>query len=429
MTDTALTSERAVIGAMLLDERCVDNVMAIASADDLVSERNRAIFKSISYLRDVGSPVDAVTVLSEARKHTGEDLSDYVLEIMRFTPTAANAEEYAEIVAKEAMARRLEQMLTDCRSDLYGGADARAVCAELQGKIGDIAKKQSMTGAISSCDAMVGFMEYRESLKNGAVQPAVKTGYSRVDELLGGGMVAEGLYILAARPGIGKTTLALNIAKQTSRRVPTLFVSLEMSDRQISAKRLALETSIPAWRLMNDAALSQAEEASIYKHASALSEQKITFNRWSGATVSDIGFLARQVEDLGLVIIDYLGLIQTKEGRSLYEKTTYISGALKRLARSLGVPILALAQLNREVESGGRKPRLSDLRDSGAIEQDADGVMFLHCPSGRPKSEDGSTPVLMELLLEKNRHASIGEVDMSFYLSSGRIVQSRSSHG
>ena len=417
----SLTAENGVLGSVLIDSKRLPELRSIITLNDFMTDRGRDIFGVMCRLADKGKPVDAVLVLEELGKNI--EIEEYLIGLMDTTPTAANAKEYAELLARSATGRRLRESLLDGIDKLDIGEDPRVVCGDVQGQVEAIASQESSTGIISSLDAMLEFSDYRNALDQGKTRSAVKTGYAALDKLLGGGMVSEGLYILAARPSVGKTTTALNICESvagTGKAV--LFVSLEMSIRQLSAKRLAMSSGISSQRILNAKDLTGEEYQKISRESASISEKPIYFNRWPSATVDDIGFLARQVKGLELIVIDYLGLISTREGRSLYEKITYISGALKRLARSLGVPILSLAQLNRETT--GRKdnePKLSDLRDSGAIEQDADGVMLLHCPTGVPKSENGITPAELRLILAKNRHGSTGDMGLSFYLTPGRV--------
>ena len=418
-----LNAENAVLGSVLIDGKCLEDLRSIVIPDDFPTERGRNIFKAMCHLADRDKPVDPVVILEAIGG--GRESELYLLDLMQITPTAANAKEYAELLAQKAMSRNLHNALSDGIDELASGGKPRVVCGNLQGQLESIASRESGKGLISSLDAMVEFANYRDALSEGKTRAAVKTGYTALDNMLGGGLVREGLYILAARPSVGKTTTALNICESIAEAgKAVLFVSLEMSTRQLSAKRIAMESGLSSQYILNKKALGDEEQKKMFRAISAIGDRPLSFNRWPGATVEDIGFLARQIRGLELVVVDYLGLISTREGRSLYEKITYISGALKRLARSLGVPILSLAQLNRETT--GRKdnePKLSDLRDSGAIEQDADGVMLLHCPTGVPKSENGITPAELRLILAKNRHGATGDIGLSFYLASGRIKE------
>jgi replicative DNA helicase len=279
---------------------------------------------------------------------------------------------------------------------------------------------------ISSEDAAMDFLEYREQLESGKSEAVLSTGFSKLDMLLGGGMVNSGLYILAARPGIGKTTVGLRVADRAAKQVSVLFVSLEMDAEQLTARRLADRTGIRIGKILMESGLTDEEQAKIAAASSDMAATKLYINRSSGASVEDVALYARSIPDLGLVVVDYLGLLTGKDKGSLYEKVTANSNALKRLARSLKVPVLCLAQLNRMSEQRpDKRPTMADLRDSGAIEQDADGIILLHRPAvylpqeQKPKSWEAEP---MELIVAKNRHGQTGRITLDFFGSNGRIV-------
>ena len=248
-----------------------------------------------------------------------------------------------------------------------------------------------------------------------------------LDKLLGGGMINSGLYLLAARPGMGKTTLALNIADRVAQADPVLFVSLEMDDEQLTAKRISRETGISSERLLMQP-LNDQEYAQVAAATQKLSTLSFYTNKAPAVTVDDISALARSIGGLRLIVVDYFGKIAPppdfrRSGRVEY--TTENSGALKDLARSLKVPVLALCQLNREVEARqDKRPQLSDLRDTGALEQDADGVIFLYREDyyAAPGTIDPNIPSMMEVNLAKNRHGFVGKCEMAFSLASSRIT-------
>ena len=331
---------------------------------------------------------------------------------------------YVEILNDETMRRNILKLADDTKDAIRNHADPKKVCAELQGgaeKIADTAMSNSLITSLSAC---MDFYNHLDELSCSAKPPYVSSGYEDVDRILGGGFMNEGLYILAARPACGKTTLALNIAEKATRRgIPTLFMSLEMSVRQITAKRIAAVTGITYSKILMGDILGEEFKA-ISDACSLLSDYPLVINRKSGATVEEIGLLARQVKDLGFVVIDYLGQIYGGNGKSIYERTTDVSNNLKRLARTLGVPILCLAQLNREVE--GRqtnKPKVSELRDSGAVEQDADGVLLLY--RDQYAEQDETTPVDLNCVIGKNRHGRTGELRFKFFMSNGRIYSTK----
>ena len=249
------------------------------------------------------------------------------------------------------------------------------------------------------------------------------TGLRALDQMLGGGLLNSGLYVLAARPGMGKTALALQIADHMAQNHGgVLYISLEMDLEQIAARRLARLIRMPVHRLLMDR-LDEQTCARMAQAAGQLSQLPLYLNRQSWAGVDQVEQLARQVPGLRCIVIDYFGLLRPAEGKgSRYEAMTQISGALKALARSRGVPVLCLAQLNRELtQRRDCRPKLSDLRDTGALEQDADGVILLH---REDYYQDGPAPdpCLLDLILAKNRHGPTGECQMAFYLAQGRAA-------
>ena len=312
-------------------------------------------------------------------------------------------------------------------------ADPRAVIAGAQKELERIEAQDTARELATPAEVLLSFQEHREQMDSGTGVSFVPTGFRNLDTLLGGGMLSGGLYLLAARPGMGKTSLALCIADKAAARGPVLFVSLEMDPEQLSAKRLARETGIPSDKLLFGG-LTSEEYDRVAQGSVSLSKLSLYLNRRPQATVEDIATLARKVKGLQLLVIDYFGLIQPSEkGRSRYESATEISGRLKALARSLKVPILCLAQLNREnMERRDKRPQLSDLRDTGALEQDADGVMLLHRPDyyeAKGDKLDPWEPTPVEVILAKNRHASTGVCHIIFYLATCRVLQEARARG
>lgn len=425
MTKNTLDAERAVVGSILIDSACLPELRKRLSERDFASDLNATIFRAACALADEGKPPDPMLIQAALKADGKGDTGEYLVSLMCKTPTARNAILYADLLRTASMGREIKNIAADAIERIEQGEDARTICTELHTATTEISDRVVSSGTISITDTLKDFYQYRMNLDKGMYSAAVKTRYEGLDRLLGGGMLAEGLYILAARPSVGKTTLAINFVDSIcEKKEAALFVSLEMSRRQLITKHLALKCGIQANRLMTDR-LTTDEYKKVAEASAALSLLPITYNRAAGASLPDIEFLARATPDLRLLVIDYLGLIKQAEGRSLYDKVTLTSQNLKRLARTLEIPILCLAQLNRGVEGQNRMPRLSDLRDSGAIEQDADGVMLLHCPgeTGRPTSPDGVAPAELKLILAKNRHGETGTVNLNFYLRNGRIAQ------
>ena len=419
-------ASQSVAGSILCDAACLPAVRPLVSRDDFTLAAERAIFEAACRLEDEGKPADVVTILEDARRH-GSDVSDqYAAELLQVTPTAAHAAEYARQVHEEAVRRRLtavgETLMEDAQDQQK--TTAGVIAATMQAlENADTAPQMTM---LTTSDALTGFLDYRERLDAGQAV-TVSTGYPGLDKLLGGGMLNQGLYILAARPGCGKTTLGLKLAEQAAKSGACLFFSLEMSSEQITARRISAESGLSIGQLMTGQSLSDDEQAKLANAASVLSTHDFRLNRAPGASVADIAQAAHLTKNLRLVVVDYLGLVRSDERLSIYERVTKNSAALKALARSLNVPVLCLCQLNRAAEQRADKtPSMADLRDSGAIEQDADAIILLHRPAmyepGEVKSWEAQT---LTAIVAKNRHGNIGKLDFDFWGSSGIIREHR----
>ena len=425
-----MTAASSLLGAMLITGNdAVEKVRGKVSADDFPEQRDKAIYEACLAIADDGGIVDPVTVLRRVNEAGVVVSSGYMREVMLSCASSGNYELYASELAHETAVKRLESAAMFAATELSAGMPAHETAARLKNECIELIERTcDGSPVVAGPEALRQFWEYRVELEAGRRRAALPTGYIELDEILGGGLVAEGLYVLAARPGVGKTTVALNIAdKWASRNQAVLFVTLEQSVDQITAKRIAMESGMSSKFLLNSSEKSSGETwKKIHAASVELSKRPLYVNRIKNASVADVEKLAAQVSGLAAVVIDYLGYIRHTEGKNLYEKTTATSAALKRLARSLGLPVMCLVQLNRESEKrGGKKPMMSDLRDSGAIEQDADGIMLLHRPStdlgdSRPPAH---VPVSLELELCKNRHGATGSTSFDFYLLNGRVVE------
>lgn len=417
MTDVVLNAEVGVVGSILISPQALPIVRAVITESAFQTEVGGAIFAAACRLHDANEAVDPITIKREAESHGYEISTEYLMEAMAVTPTAENAEAYAHIMRESELKRRIVSASEETITKIQMGESPKDACVFLQSALEDAVAQEKADSLISPTDAMIGFMDYRNAVQDG-VDAYLRTGYRALDELLGGGFVKEGLYILAARPGVGKTTLGLQIADRiASAGKSTLFVSLEMSINQLSAKRIAVDTNLHS-NVILTGLLNDDEFDKVCESANRLSQRPMSFNKSSGTTVSDVGFIAKQMKSCDFIVIDYLGIMQHEKGASLYESVTKTSNALKRLARTLGIPILCLAQLNR---NSADKPKMSDLRDSGAIEQDADGILLLHRTN--PAETDRYAPAELDCYVAKNRHGATGATRFNMYLQSGRIVQ------
>ena len=420
-------AEQAVAGSLLIDARSLAAIRSIVKAGDFSSAPCAAIYRSVCRLTDEGAAIDPVTIQRDAAAHGDPLDTNYLMQLMEITPTAANAGEYASLVHDAAIRRAVRdaaQNMTERALD-----ETISTAELLSGALEQVQSINSGTTAsiVSSEQAATEFLDYRDQLECGKASATVSTGFRKLDMLLGGGMLKSGLYIAAARPGIGKTTVGLKIADRAAKCIPVLFISLEMDIDQLTARRIADRTGIRIGKLLQDGSLTEEEREKIASATANMAETKLYINRSPGTSVEDISLLSRSIPDLGLIIVDYLGLLATKDKGSLYEKVTANSNALKRLARSLKIPVLCLAQLNRQSEQRPNKePTMADLRDSGAIEQDADAVILLHRPAiylpqeQRPKPWEAEP---LEITVAKNRHGQTGRITMNFYGINGRIAE------
>lgn len=421
-------AEQAVLGSFLIDHRCLPVVAEQLRPEDFGIEINRCIYRAALALYARGEKTDPVTILEEIRRAGEEVPNSYILQLMDTTPTAANVTEYVPIVKTYALRRGVAELASRVQKGANDGGDPQELLAELADGTAKLEQDGSNKTLLSPLELASRWMDHRMRVESGISSAFVKTGYRDFDIILGGGMISGGMHVLAARPGMGKTTFALNIADRVAKDGwPVLFVSLEMDDEQISAKRIARETGISGSRLLMGR-LSDEENKKMAEANEKLALRPMFTNGKPSATVAEIAAMARQVPKLMLLVIDYLGKVvpDKKNSRaSRYEYTTEISGEIKTMARTLGVPVLVLAQINRESEQrSDKRPVLADLRDTGAIEQDADTVTFLYRKGyyGKPDDRDPYMPEETECIVAKNRHAGVGECSLDFYAATSKFV-------
>lgn len=422
-----VSAEQSVIGSILLSPNCLPEVERDLRPNDFRIDADRAIYEAALALERAGDKLDVVTILDQAAKMGKPVSRKYALQLLDITPTAANVGAYIQIVREDALRNGLIGVSETIRAGVVSRETPQDVLAQGAQMLTDL-MTQGNAGRLSSpAEQLAAFYRQRDAIDSGDAKGYVCTGYMALDKLLGGGMINSGLYLLAARPGMGKTTLALNIADRVAQVDPVLFVSLEMDDEQLTAKRISRETGISSEKLLMQP-LNDREYAQVAAATRKLASLSLYTNKAPVATVGDISALARSIAGLRLVVVDYFGKIAPpadfrRSGRVEY--TTENSGALKDLARSLKIPVLALCQLNREVEARvDKRPQLSDLRDTGALEQDADGVIFLYREDyyAEPGTVNPDIPSMMEVNLAKNRHGRVGKCDMAFSLASSRVT-------
>ena len=410
-----MNPEQYLCGAILISgDAVMKAIRGIVTPDCFQLEAYRAIFTAALSLLEDGTPIDPVSIAATAKRQDVELPNKLLLELMEIVPTAANCVDYAHRVAEDARKRRIKALAERIQAD--GVSTSDELLAALQREAQAIQGSNYQRGLLSPVDTLRRFMDY-------VVQAGEKrdnfisTGFPRLDDILGGGFIRGGLYILGARPAVGKSTFSLNLADGIAGNL--LFVSLEMSPEQILAKRVSRLTGYTASKLLSGQLPDKAWEA-VAMATTSIDKSGVYINSRYDLTVQEIHLLAQSVPELRCVILDYLGLIQpaTRSG-STYEQVSAISRELKRMAVSLNVPVVCLCQLSRKIEERkDKKPMLSDLRDSGAIEQDADGVLFLYREDYYTGSPADGFPSTVELTVAKNRHGKTGEDQFNFWLSS-----------
>lgn len=415
----SMESEQAVLGSMLIDSGCIRDVSAVLRETDFSMALNQELFRVITTMDRDGRPVDGLTVCEEAvRQQLSEEktLRRYLADLMDITPTAANVLEYADIMAEKARKRELKAALLDGAKALDDGEPEDAVRSMVDTAITASAERTA-SELLAPKEQVDSFFAYRERIDDGST-PYVRTGIRSLDKLLGGGMVQDGLYILAGRPGMGKTALGVAIAEAVAATCGRVdYFSLEMSKEQIMARRLSAIARVDS-RLILMETLTDDENRKVAEATLTVGRTPLYTTDGKAQTVGRITSIARASRGVKLVVVDHFGLILKPGKRDDPQESREIAHALKRLAQSIGQPVLCLAQLNRENEKRtDKRPTLSDLRATGAMEEDADGVIFVHRPDYyRPDYErEGAQPERTEIILAKNRHGRTGKIDLSFW--------------
>ena len=414
-------AEQAVIGSMLIDPRCVPEVLEKLKADEFYLPLNRDIYETIYAMFSYSQAVDPVTVLDQmkVRGVWQDNCEEYLAEIMRVTPTAANVLEYAAIVRDRALLRRLGEAADEINKMVYeGSGEAEAMLEAAERRVYALRQGRNVGGLIPvSSVVQTVFDNLSEAANSGNAIPGLSTGLTDLDRVTLGLNRSE-LVLIAARPGMGKTSIALNMALHAAlnERQTVAIFSLEMSREQLVTRLLSRAALVPSQNLLTGQ-LSDQQWRDITSAAQALSATDIRIDDNPSLTVSDMNAQCRRVPKLGLVVIDYLQLMQsagsghTWSNESRTQAVSDISRMLKIMAKELNVPVICLSQLSRANESRqDKRPMLSDLRESGAIEQDADVVIGLYRDGYYNKESEN--PNLAEAIILKNRKGQTGTVEL-----------------
>ena len=421
-----IDAEKSLLGAILIDQEVLIDVVEIVKATDFYDKRHGKIFAGMIHLYQNHEGVDLITVTDELKKSGHLDEiggSTYLAELTNHVPTAAHASSYAEIVSQAAVRRRLIKARADINSLAF---DENLTVPQLLGQseaelfsVSDSSLKQDLTSISDILDTS--FDRINDLYVNKGVLRGVKTGYRDLDNMTAG-LQRSDLIILAARPAMGKTTLVTNLAYNvaTIEKKTVLFFSLEMSKEQLIDRMLADAAGVDSWNIRTGN-LSEEDFAKLAEASGEMAEAPIFIDDTPGVSVLEMRTKARRAAhdgELGLIIIDYLQLMQgsgsAQANGNRVQEVSEISRGLKLLARELNVPVIALSQLSRSVESRSPQiPQLADLRESGSIEQDADIVMFIYREAYyNPETEREN---ITDLILAKHRHGPTGTVELYFH--------------
>ena len=412
-------AEQAVLGSMLIDASCIKDVMDQLQPEDFYLRQNREIFETIYHMFIYSRPIDGVTVAGEMEKNGtyNEDTRPYLVQIMEVTPTSANVGEYVRLVREKALLRQVASAAADITAMVQnGGGDAGETLESAEQKVYAIRRGRSGQSMVPISAVLQEVMDRLAELSNGSgnTLPGLTTGLSALDNKING-LGKSDLVLLAARPGMGKTSMALNMAlsgARASNKTVAVF-SLEMSREQLVTRLIATEGLVENQRLMTGN-LRESDWQRIAEAASNLSRMDIRIDDNPLLTVADMNAKCRRLDNLGLVVIDYLQLMTSAGGKGYsgenrQQAVSDISRMLKIMAKELQVPVLCLSQLSRANEKReDKRPMLSDLRESGAIEQDADVVLFLYRDDYY--NEDSDKHNIAECIVAKNRHGETGKV-------------------
>jgi replicative DNA helicase len=410
-------AEQSVLGAILLSKDAISLIAEKLKPEDFYDNNNARIFDAMLMLYEQGKPIDILTLTKALKKEKANHIeASYLSDLFDAVPTAANIEHYAEIIKEDSMKRNLIRIGTQIvEMGFMEDKDAEELIDKTEQSVFSISQGSSISGFSHIKDSLAeSFDRIDELHKSGAGLRGIKTGFADVDNILSG-MQASNLLILAARPGQGKTAMVVNMAQNIAvgEKKPVGIFSLEMSQEELVDRLLVGQADVDAWRLKTGK-LNESDFAKLSEAMGVLADAPIFIDDTPGISVAQIRTKARRLQlehKVAMVIIDYLQLVDPgKHYDNRVQEVSIVSQALKNLSRELKIPVLAVSQLSRAVEHRGEKrPQLADLRESGAIEQDADVVMFIY----RPDIEIANV-MQTKLLIAKHRNGPMGEVDLLF---------------
>lgn len=409
--------EKTVLGSLLIDKDAIHTVSSVLKSTDFYNDQHKLLYSIMLSLYERQLPLDIVTVTSELKKTKLKDTisRSYIEELIDAVPTSANVEQYSKLIKDNSIKRALIHAGGKITELGFSNEDTKEVLNRAESEVFAISQGNTLRGFTPLKDTLAKTYEsIVESSGNKDGMRGIKSGFSDLDSLLAGFQDAN-LIILAARPGQGKTAMAVNIAQfvGVNQKIPVGVFSLEMSQEELADRLVVGQSDIDAWKLKTRK-LSADEMERVTDSMGLLAEAPIFIDDTPGTSVSEMRTKARRLQleyGLRFLIVDYLQLVDPgRRYDSRVQEVSVVSQALKNLARELKIPVLALSQLSRAVEHRGeKKPQLADLRESGAIEQDADVVLFLY------RMDDQVTPTMAtKLLIAKHRNGPTGEIDLLF---------------
>ena len=417
----SLEAEQAVLGSILIDSRCVADVIGVLRPEDFSLQQNREIYETVYTMFNFSETIDPVTVLEKMRQlgvyH--DNTRDYVQQLMEITPTAANAVRYAAIVRDKAMLRGLADASADISEMVYDQVGTPAEILESAEKKIYALRKGERGDSLEHIGVTLHkvFDRLTELSQSDSAIPGMSTGLRDLDKKING-LNNSDLFLIAARPAMGKSAFALNLALNVAKKYnkTVAMFSLEMSREQLTMRLMANESFVELGTLLTGK-LSEEEWTKLAMASAALSQTDVRIDDNPSVTVAEINAKCRRLDNLGLVVIDYLQLMQGsgygKASDNRVNVVSDISRSLKIMAKELNVPVICLSQLSRGPEGRtDKRPMLSDLRESGAIEQDADEVIFLY--RDEYYNENTEDKGVAECIVAKNRHGEVGTVKLQW---------------
>ena len=409
-------AEQAVLGGMMMTGTVVDDITEILTGEDFYQPRHEMIFTAIVSLTHAGRPAEPIALADELEKRGALDTiggSVYLHEVLAASPISANANHYAEIVRDHSLRRKV---ITAGMKATQLGFDAHGEAADIADQAQQAIYAATENSRRETTPLAGSLLEETFDWLESDTAPGLPTGFTDVDRLLGG-LQPGNMVIIAARPGMGKSTFAMDIARRAAivDRVPTLFLSLEMSRQELMLRLLAAQSTVPL-QALKDRKLDSRQWDAITQHSASVQDAPLWLEDRPGVTPLELRSKARQLrrQGLGLIVLDYLQLLSSgRRVESRQVEVSEFSRQIKLLAKELAVPVVALSQLNRSAETrADRKPALSDLRESGSLEQDADIVMLLH----RDDLNDPHSPRRGEadVIVAKNRNGQTGTSALAF---------------